>query len=128
MNFDEFEKKLQSRPMRAIPREWRNEIVLGTTRKEIAAPWWQQWLWPCPQAWAGLAAVWLIILGANALANRGSVTAPAPRIALSRKELLALKQQQLALAQLVGLTEPADVPPPAIFSPRSERPKIWFNA
>jgi hypothetical protein len=98
-----------------------------------ADPW--QWLrellWPAPRAWAGLAAVWLVILVVDFttrealpadLANRA---VPAT---LVQRELLS-EQHQL-FAELVGPAEPRvpDRPKPAAPQPRSQRRDEFFNA
>lgn len=114
---DQFEKRLQRQPLREIPSAWRKEIL---SVAECAAgsrhsspvprhtPWWRELFWPCPQAWAGLAAVWLMILGASfatgetpAMASR-QITPPSPQV----RELL--KQQGQLLAELVGRVEETD--------------------
>src|ERR1039457_4444776 len=85
MNTEDFEKRLQRQPLRQIPGEWREEILsaareaslpehaprtthhvpakaslLSTLHHQLSTL-----LWPHPTAWAGLAAVWLVILGIN---------------------------------------------------------------
>src|SRR5438128_12600352 len=101
MNADDFEKRLQRRSMRPVPREWRGEILdaarragdhqLSTINPQPAS-WWRELLWPCPQAWAGLAAAWVLILALNA-ATRDPVqvaktakATPAPGLRLSPEE------------------------------------------
>ena len=72
MNSDDFEHQLQRPAMRAVPGQWRNEILRAARQNEAGGQphsvasnsvWWRELLWPCPQAWAGIAAVWLIIAG-----------------------------------------------------------------
>src|SRR5664280_2576256 len=85
MNTDDFEKRLQREPLRQIPGEWREQILSAARQASLAehAPRTTQHappspsllstihhqlstlLWPHPTAWAGLAAVWLMILGVN---------------------------------------------------------------
>ena len=83
MNNDDFEKRLQRQPIREIPTEWRVEILSeakaaahaverevvpqrqrdsSDSRAALPAANWVEWLWPCPQAWAALAAAWLVII------------------------------------------------------------------
>src|SRR5687767_7143159 len=78
-NMDDFEQRLQRQPLRPIPTAWRAEMLsrsrdvithhasriahpsfLSTLNQQLSTI-----LWPCPQAWAGLAAVWLIIVTFN---------------------------------------------------------------
>ena len=96
MNTDDFEKRLQRQPLRQMPGEWREEILsaarqaslpehaprtthhvppspslLSTLHHQLSTL-----LWPHPTAWAGLAAVWVVILGIN-LTTRDATTAVA---------------------------------------------------
>src|SRR4051812_14850115 len=76
MNPDDFEQQLQRQPLRPLPADWRAEILQTaqaaapqTSASSNPQPARQSFLatlfWPCPQAWAGLAAVWLAILALN---------------------------------------------------------------
>ena len=63
MNSDDFEKKLERPPMRAVPAEWRAQI-LREARLAAApepTPWWRELLWPRPVAWASLGVAWVVI-------------------------------------------------------------------
>ena len=136
MKPDDFEKQLQQQPMRAIPGEWRGEILgaatsaaskqyepskptsfLSTLNHQLSAL-----LWPCPQAWAGLAAVWLIILAVN-VTSTDRTTQIAKSETPSPEMIMALKEQRRELAQLVGHldTEPVEPPKTVTPRPRSER-------
>jgi hypothetical protein len=118
MNSD-FENRLQDQPLREIPDGWRAKIMAAA---QPAPPWWRQWLWPCPQAWSALAAVWVVILGMNLAAGKSPGQPPGATVVCSRQELQGLKEQQQRLAQLVSPGEPmAAEPPKAILAPRSER-------
>ena len=85
MNPDDFEKHLQRQPLRQVPGEWREEILSAARQASLPQhaprtthhappspsllstlhPQLSTLLWPHPAAWAGLAAVWLVILGLN---------------------------------------------------------------
>ena len=85
---------------------------------------WRAWLWPCPRAWTGLAAAWLVILGMNLAAGKGPSRPASARLAVSRQELLELSRQQRMLARLIAPGETAEMEPPKpVPSPRSERRK-----
>jgi hypothetical protein len=124
MKPDEFEQQLRSQPLREAPSEWRAEILTAARAARPAlssrVPGWREWLWPCPQAWAGLAAVWMLLLGLH-------VTAPSRPSALasqspSLETQTALAAQRRELARL--LDAPADAAPtskPSVPGPRSER-------
>jgi hypothetical protein len=133
MNFD-FEESLRRQSIRPIPGEWREEILRAARdgrdaarRRPVGAArlpcfWWREWLWPCPRAWAGLAAAWGIILLLN-------VTAPEePPVvgqlaSASWQDLAFLRQETEMIAQLAGSEEnrPAPPPQPAALKPRGCR-------
>jgi hypothetical protein len=139
---DDFEKSLSRQPVKQIPGEWRAEIlaaasaaapvarhvassergsVFSALAREISAL-----LWPHPKAWAGLAAVWLLIAAVN-FSTREGTAAPAIRMVRPSSEVLVeLRQQQKFYADLVGITDTRDADRPQILSPRprSERAKI----
>src|SRR5438105_4053189 len=71
MNPDDFEKQLERQPIRTVPAEWRAGILQAASESSVPQPsttnsqpvsWWRELFWPCPQAWAGLAAAWVVIL------------------------------------------------------------------
>src|SRR5438477_4267230 len=115
--------------MRPVPREWRGEILNAarrasahqrSTRNPRTTSRWRQWLWPCPQAWAGLAVVWGVILGLN-LASRDPVqvvkaskAAPAPEL------LTALREHRRLLTELIGAPTVVGTSKPFEPRPRSE--------
>lgn len=131
MKSDDFESQLQRQPLRGLPAEWRTEILSATKeaveQDEIAdvvshVPWWRELLWPCPQAWAGLAAVWVVILGLNWANYRpADGRALQARRELTPEERMAFIEQRKLVATLL---EPSAVfaPPPTekVHPPRSE--------
>jgi len=69
---NDFEEQLKSQPFRPIPPQWRQEILQAAqaevepnVTKPAAAhfvrSWWRELLWPCPQAWAALAGIWMVL-------------------------------------------------------------------
>ena len=129
MKPDDFEKQLQRHPLRAVPGEWRGEILdaarragdhqLSTINPQPIS-WWRELFWPCPQAWAGLAAAWGVILVLN-LASRDSVqvaktskAAPAPEL------LIALREHRRLLTELIGSPAVVESLTPFVPRPRSE--------
>lgn len=143
MKPDEFEKELQRQPTRQVPSEWRAEILRAASEamaadakrhdhlrratlslaRSAATSRWRELLWPSPKAWAGLAAVWLSLVGLNVLfATRSTNIAKQSSNPVSGVEA-TLAAQRRELAQLLDNTiEPAPArkssPPPG---PRSER-------
>jgi hypothetical protein len=143
MNADNFEKRVQSQPLRQVPSEWRKDILSAakqadsaqgvpcpTRRARAASPLLSTvysrlstLLWPHPVAWAGLAAVWVVILGmsfttrdAGRQVARGA-SSPSPQV------FMAFQEQQRLLNELVGQREipAAEQPKAAPPRPRSER-------
>jgi hypothetical protein len=131
MNSDEFESNLKRRPIRPIPADWRVEIF-HTARAAASAPMATPPLrarissrlsalfWPCPQAWAGLAAIWLVLAVFNYFAAAPAretmqlAKAPPP----SPEVIAAYQKQQRELAQLFEPIDPEAVEPPKPYVPR----------
>jgi hypothetical protein len=85
---------------------------------------WQSSRW----AWAGLAAVWAVILVLNSAAREPNPPLVAGQDLPSASEMLvALKQKDLLMAELAFSSEPAAKPKPAPPSPRSDRRRATFN-
>ena len=125
MNADDFEKRLRRQEMRPIPREWRGEILDAARRASAhqrstpnarTAPWWRELLWPSPQAWAGLAVAWVLILGLNAATREPVQVATAQSTPPARDVLVALKERRRLLAELAG--SPTQVEPQKVLAPR----------
>jgi hypothetical protein len=133
MNPDDLEQRMARQPRRPIPAEWREQILAAarqasglahTSRVMSHAPRWRTvvsslnsqlsaLLWPSPRAWAGLATVWIAILGVH-LATRDAAPAPVAKQAAppSRQLLQTLAEQKRLLAELLGPREmPAPVRP-----------------
>jgi hypothetical protein len=151
MNFD-FEEYLRRQSIRPIPSEWRKEIlraardgVAQTSKSAVSRvskpagrnavePTWKsairqvwkpalhEWLWPCPRAWAALAAAWGIILLLNVTAPEE--TAATGQVAsASRQDFAFLRQETEIIARLSEFEENrvAPAPRPAALKPRSSR-------
>jgi len=138
MKPDDFEQKLQRQALRQIPAEWREEILhaadaaagsrpstldfrpagfLSTLNSQLSTI-----LWPHPGAWAGLAAVWILILAVD-FSIRDKSPVIAEKSAPPSPEVVAeLKQQQRMLAELIGARETQDAEPQK-FSPRPRSEK-----
>jgi hypothetical protein len=150
MNPDELEKHLHSQPLRQVPAEWRGEILsaarqaagvehaprntrhtphspslLSTLNSQLS-----NLLWPHPTAWAGLAAVWLVILGVH-LTMRDATPLLAKRASpASPQVFMAFQEQERLLAELLGPREApvAEPPKPVPPRPRSERRNALLKA
>jgi hypothetical protein len=138
---DDFEQKLQRQPLQQIPGGWREEILATAGRKSKAEGRKQEWfwpssfvsrlstiLWPSPVAWAGLAAVWILIVAVDF-----SMRDPAPVMAekstsSSPEVIVELKQQQRLLAELMGPRDTADAARQKTFSPKPRSECVEFLA
>ncbi len=91
-------------------------------RRQSETSWWRQLVWPGPQAWAGLAAVWILIFALK-IATHDQSHAFAKKSPVPPEAIAELRQQQLLFAELIGWREPVDPEPPKSNSPkpRSER-------
>lgn len=129
MKTDDFETSFRKPPFRSIPPEWRGEILQAAqTAAEVPTPeprqvWWRELLWPCPKAWAAVAAAWVVILGSLWIGGEKSessgmvASAPQP----NAPTILALSFQYRF--NLIDPPPPAIIEPPKPSSmrPRSER-------
>ena len=84
--------------------------------------WWHDVIWPCRRIWAGLAAVWMVILAVNFSMHDNSQTmamksSPAPEM------ITAFQQQERLLAEWIGPSETRNPEPPKLSlpQPRSQR-------
>jgi len=138
VNPGDFENQLRCQPLRELPAAWRAEILAAakaasntqhaTRNTSTSNPYHRlsaflsALLWPCPQAWAGLAAVWLVILLVNYSPAETHHTMAQKTVRPSPEVTMALKEQQRLLAKLIEpLDEPlAEPPKPFVPRPRTE--------
>lgn len=130
----QFEQRLSRQPVKEVPPAWRAEILaasqmarverhsfLSTINQRLAAI-----LWPHPKAWAGLAAVWVCIIGLN-LSTREKGAVVAEKVAPVAPEMVVeLRKQQKLYAELMGMTEPreAEKPKDVPGRPRTQRMEV----
>ena len=155
MTPDPFEQRLSRQPLRPVPAEWRDETLprAGDLQSPSLAsamapdggckppaqfsgsspisylpspaPLWREWLWPCPQAWAALAAVWVLLFALN-LATRDQTTPSTASATALPVMPYAWREQQKLLAELfppepVAPPRPRAQPAPVLpTAPRSE--------
>jgi hypothetical protein len=123
---DDFEQKLGRQPLRQVPAEWREEILAVAECASRPAPrvsFLATLFWPHPKAWAGLAAVWILIFALD-FSMRDNSPVVAEKSAPSSPEVIVeLKQQQRMLAELMGPRETRVTGTSKTFDrqPRSER-------
>jgi anti-sigma factor RsiW len=105
------------------------KVVRGSTASPGAAGWWHDVVWSSRGIWAGLAAVWVLILAGNlslrdhpqSLAGKSSSLPP------SREMMMAYREQQTILNELLtDHSAPPDVDRPKFTpKPRTELVKAW---
>lgn len=140
-DMEQFERRLCRQSLREIPKAWRAEILtaaretqaahyasrmahrsfLSTFKNQLST-----FFWPHPQAWAGLAAVWILIFAVNFSMRDAGPVETVKSAPPSPEAMAELKKQQRMFAELVGANEAPDVDRRKIFSPkpRSERTEI----
>ena len=125
MNSD-FEKRLKRQPLREIPSDWKKDILSTATQAAegrsvpIACSWWRELLWPCPQAWGALAAVWVVIFGLQFASRQSGTPQSIQVVDATAPTVFALYRENQMLAQsdrhLPAPTPAAE--PPKVFVPR----------
>lgn len=136
---NEFEDRLRRQPLRAMPTAWREEILsqahaaaavnrpssIHLERTFAATVRWRlrELLWPCPQAWAGLAAIWVAILAIHLVTSGSRPAVTVHYTAPSSPTWLMLRQQQQMLAELGGALDNGESrhSHPVAPQPRSQR-------
>jgi hypothetical protein len=139
-----FERRLSRQPPREIPTHWRAEILsaaqaagpqpstldprpslLSILIAQLSAV-----LRPHPQAWAGLAAAWVVILTLQLTSRDPTEVVARNPPPPSPEMLMVLRQQKLLLAELVERPEPraAEQPKALPLRPRSDRSHKTFTA
>ena len=144
---EQFERRLSRQPLKKIPGEWRGEIlstarVVETPRcgvgqrSALSLPTFFSTLnsqlstifWPHPKAWAGLAAVWVLIFCMD-YSMRDATPVVAEKAAPPSPEVIAeLRQQQRMLAELMGAGQAREAEAQRFLPlPRSERVEILMT-
>ena len=127
MKTDDFERRLSEQPMKALPQEWRAEILGNVQPCAKATPTrkaggWHEWFWPSPVAWGALAAMWVAAICLNAVSREPvSKQAKADRPVVTWQ--MALNRQRELEAALSMFDEPpapVDRPKSFVPKPRSE--------
>src|ERR1700690_3361540 len=138
MKPDDFEQQLKRQPLQQVPAGWRGEILAAAESAAATRPsppvTRSSWLstlnhqlstllWPHPQAWAGLATVWVLILAVDFSVRDNSSAVVEKTVPPAPEVMVELRQQQRMLAELIGSrdTHDADRAKPFAPQPRSER-------
>lgn len=138
---EEFEQKFSRQPLRQVPAEWRGEILSSAHAAQRAAHasriTHHSWLstlnhqlstvfWPHPQAWAGLAAVWVFIFAVNFSMRDTSPRVVEKSAPPSPEVIVELKKQQRMFAELMGPAQPVDADRQKIFTPKPRSERVEF--
>lgn len=95
--------QIEQRVITAAEAESRRRWVPQFSRR---MPWWRESLWPSPQAWAGLAATWIVLAGVSFAVREPASVAATHQVRPPSPELrLVLQQQKQMLAELGGMPE-----------------------
>jgi hypothetical protein len=128
MNPNDFEKRLQRQPLRKIPSEWRNQILKSATpvphvSRFTLHSFLSTLLWPNPKAWAGLAAVWILIIALHVAGHESTPMMATISATSSSDTVITLKEQQKILVELMGNNDSNDTEKPRNFpaQPHTER-------
>jgi hypothetical protein len=128
---EQFERRLSRQALRPVPAEWREEILAEAARESRvegrARPWHgssslvsrlSSFLWPHPVAWAGLAAVWILIFAVD-FSTRDNAPAMAEKFSPPTMEIIVeVRQQQRLLAELIGPRDTHDADRSKSLAPR----------
>jgi anti-sigma factor RsiW len=132
---DAVEKFPRLQPSPASLMRWANAIhaAARAERNRRFAPltafssWWQEVIWPWRRAWAGLAAIWLMIFAGNLSLHDRSPSFSAKSSPASPAVIASFKDQQKILAELLAdHSAPREAERQKKFSPqpRTERADV----
>lgn len=105
-----------------------SQLAKTTTAREqnssarVLSKLWRELIWPKPQAWASVAALWVLIFALK-LSTHEALQVVARKSSVSPEAIAAVRQQKLFFAELVGTVELRATAPtkPVLPRPRSER-------
>jgi len=139
MKPDNLERRLERQPVRSVPPVWRAEILTAAENRsdplaeQPTARWIArccEWLWPCPEAWASVAATWLLILAINLTVGSTPGSAVRNSAPLTPQLVRAVIEERRLLTQLLSpfAADVAEPPKPPGLAPRSERQPLFLAA
>lgn len=133
MNSDDFEKRLQSQPLRQVPPEWRAGILRTAAAADAQRPvesspsiglvkLWRELIWPVRRIWIAFVCVWVAIVAVN-FADTDKPGQLEARVKIPPGNLITVWQRQQELLTEFNNPENADMdkPKPNLPRPRSDR-------
>lgn len=117
----------QLQPSESVRTRWSKAIMaagqpVGVRRLTPAMAfhgWWQDVIWPRRRVWAGLAAVWVMILAGNFSLRESSPVITAKSALPTQEAVASFRDQQKILAELLpDNSAPRDAERPKLFSPK----------
>ena len=148
MKPDDFEQKLERQPLRQVPAEWRAEILSAARmvetprcgvgqRSALSLPAILSNLnrqlsslhWPHPKAWAGLAAVWVLIFCINFSMRDTSPVRAEKAVPPSPEVVAELQLEWRMRAELIGARDISEADRSKLWAPqpRSQRVEILIT-
>jgi hypothetical protein len=129
----------QIEPTQTMRRRWAGAVQASAAEAAAREPllkyvWrnvWRELIWPSRRAWAGLAALWLVLLAVNARLSDHPVQMAGARSPSAADIMLSWEEQTRLLAELTqpAIVHSAPVNPPAAPAnpprPRSARKPDW---
>jgi anti-sigma factor RsiW len=120
---------IQMRWTKAIHAADRSESLARFSPRIFLDECWRQLIWPSRRIWAGLAAAWLLILVANLNLKTGGPHLVATSSPVSTDFIMAWREQEKMMAELIERSESKSTAPPKRYvpQPRSERHEDYFT-
>ena len=104
------------------------ELIFAAALANAIKVLFQELVWPCRRTWAGLAAVWVALLIFNVSQRDPSELAARKLPPPSPEAILAWRQQERLLAELIGPSVPGDADRRKIFLPKPRTENTEFLA
>jgi hypothetical protein len=122
-------------PDQMLRARWRKAVLTAKTREPVRQfsfrlalrTAWHELIRPCRHAWAGLAALWLMMAGINAAMSGGQRNVQSAHSSAPTMAFQVFEEQRQVLAELIPpiLGEPIEPPRRSHPQPRSERKIRW---
>jgi len=105
-----------------------HELTFAATLANAVRHSFLELIWPCRRTWAGLAAVWIALFIFNVSQRDQSELAALKLPPPSPEAIMAWRQQEKLLAELIGPSAPGDAERRKIFLPKPRTENTEFVA